>query len=628
MCGIGGIVRAGGPVQERDLETLVERLRHRGPDGEKVWTAPGGGCGLVQVRLAILDTDPRSDQPMTSADGALTIIHNGEIFNFLELRDELEQQQGARFDTESDTEVLLEAWRAWGPDMLTRLNGMWAFVIRDNRTGDLFCARDRFGIKPFLYAEGNGHFAFASEMRALLALPFVSADIDREVAARLMFDPMGVEASPRTLHKAIRRLPAGHYARFDGRELTVRRWWRTSDHLVEPVQDPDEAGERFRELFLDSIRLRMRSDVRIGTCLSGGFDSTAIVSGMAELAGTSGIDHRREADDWRHAFIATFPGHPHDETEQARIAAAHAKVVAHIADLGSDRAEPDIDQVLFDLDDVYLGLPNAAWKIYQLVRQGGIKVTLDGHGADELMGAYFQPGSRATFAVKNLLATRGMTTDWARLFRARVTGDHFLRDYSLRPPRRLPIPSRADPLPAHWGALNRRLYGMFHGSVLPTILRNFDRMSMAHGVEVRMPFMDWRLVVFVMSLPDEMKFADGQTKWIARHAMRGHMPEAIRTNLRKVGFNSQMPGWMNGSLGQWALELVRSADVSEFAELVEVPQLATRIEALNRSGGWNWETIGRLWPYINLKWHLRRLAARPQILATPHGYEGGISVGN
>ena len=626
MCGIAGIIRMdGGPVAGGDLQRLSDSLSHRGPDGYTIWKSPDESCGLVHLRLAIIDPDPRSNQPMSTPDGAFSIIYNGEIFNFLELRDEL-VALGIAFRTESDTEVLLQAWLRWGPDCLLRLNGMWALAIRDNRSGTIHFARDRFGIKPLLYSIGERHFAFASEMRGLLSLPFVARDIDGEVAARLLFDPMGVEASDRTLHRAIRRLPAGHYACLDGHNLTVRRWWRTTDHLVEPPRGAAEAADRFRELFLDSIRLRMRSDVRIGTCLSGGFDSTAIVSGMAELAGTSGIDHRREADDWRHAFIATFSGHSHDEAGPARIAADYAKVIPHVADLGADSAEPDIDSVLFDLDDVYLGLPNAVWKTYRHVKQTGIKVTLDGHGADELMGAYFQPGNRAVFALKNRLAGNSAATDWARLFRATAEGNHFLRGYRLRPPPRLEIPSRGDRLPGHWGPLNRRLYGMFHGSVLPTILRNFDRLSMAHGVEVRMPFMDWRLVVFVMSLPEQMKFADGQTKWIARQAMRGHMPETIRSNTHKIGFNSQMPTWMNGSLGRWALDLVKSPGEPEYAQLVDVPRLGRRIETLTRTAAWSWESVGRLWPYVNLKWHLRSLAARPSTPAAPDARKDGPSL--
>jgi len=615
MCGIAGIIRTdGGPVDGDHLRRMRDALVHRGPDGNVIWTSDDGSRGLVHLRLAIIDPDPRSDQPMTTADGALTIIFNGEIFNFLEIRDELEAM-GVRFRTESDTEVLLEAWRKWGSDTLLKLNGMWAFALFDNRSGEVHFARDRFGIKPFLYAQCGDHFAFASEMRGLLALPFIDQAVDEAVAARLLFEPMGIEGSTRTLHKSISRLPGGHYARLKGRELDVRRWWRTADHLVEAPARFEEASERFRELFLDSVRLRMRSDVRIGTCLSGGFDSTAIVSGMAAAAGEAGADHRRESDDWRHAFIASFAGHGHDETEQARIAAEHARVVPHFAELGADSGEDDIDRVLDALDDIYISLPTAPWKIYRGVHREGIRVTLDGHGADELIGAYFRPGHLSGFVLRNLLAGRAGASDRVRHFGLRLSGDYFLRGYAVSPPPALRIAALEDRLPAHWGPLDRRLYGMFHATVLPTILRNFDRLSMAHGVEVRMPFMDWRLVVFAMSLPQRMKFADGRTKLIAREAMRGLMPESIRTESRKIGFNSQIPAWMNGSLGAWALRLIEARDESCFSELVDTGRLARRIRRLNDAKGWDWHQAGRLWPYINLKWYMRRLtagAAHPQ----------------
>lgn len=614
MCGIGGIVRTdGGPVLDNDLIALLDRLRHRGPDGEKIWRAADGSCGFVHLRLAILDTDPRADQPMTTADGALTMVHNGEIFNFLELRDELERT-GARFRSEGDTEVLLEGWRRWGPELLPRLNGMWAFAIRDNRTGDIFFARDRFGIKPFLYAQGRGYFAFASEMRALVALSFLDPEIDSEVAARLLFEPMGVEASDRSVHKNIRRLPAGHCATLKGDRLEVRRWWRTVDHLVDPPPSIEEAGERFRELFLDSIRLRMRSDVRIGTCLSGGFDSTAVVSAMAHVADAAG-PHRRETDDWRHAFVASFPGLPHDETPQARLAADYAQVAPHIRDLSGDDGPADAEAVLADLDDIYISLPTAVWKIYRDVRALGIRVSLDGHGADELMGAYYAPGNAFGFAVRNRIANQAGSSasalalaDRAKLLGFRLQRTNFLRHHRWRPPASLDIASRQDRLPADWGRLNRRLYAMFHVDSLPTILRNFDRLSMAHGIEVRMPFMDWRLVTFVMSLPETMKAGDGATKKVAREAMRGLMPEPIRSSPRKIGFNSQMPAWLNGSLGSWALDVVTRGPDDLFDDLVDRAALAERMRALSRSKSWNWTTIGRLWPYINLKWYLDRRA--------------------
>lgn len=618
MCGIAGIIKTDGIlVQPEHLAVLRQSLRHRGPDGEKTWVSENGSCGLVHLRLAILDIGERSDQPMMSMDGSATIVFNGEIYNFLEVRAELEQK-GVHFRTESDTEVLLEAWRVWGPGMLERLNGMFALVLHDNRSGRVFMARDRFGVKPLLYAQGPGFFAFASEMRALTALPFVPKDIDRDVAARLLFDPFSVEASERTLHSAIQRLPAGHYAVLEDGVLTMNRWWRTVDHLPDPPRTLDEAAATFRELFLDSVRLRMRSDVKIGTCLSGGFDSTAVVSSMAHMANAAGTDHRRESEDWRHAFIASFPSLPHDETPEARLAAAHAGATPQILDLSGDDGPADVDAVMKALDDVYISLPTAIWKLYRFVNASGVRVTLDGHGADEMIGAYKGAGFSVGYLIRQWLGIGGAGrsdrsfafSDAVKLMALRITGDVFLRGRTVAPPR-LSIAAMDDQLPAHWGRLNRRLYGMFHASILPTLMRNFDRLSMAHGVEVRMPFMDWRLVTFAMSLPDDMKSGGGLTKLIAREAMRGIMPETIRASPRKIGFNSQMPDWLNGSLGEWAANLVARPGHPAFDAVVDRQALLRRLQRLNAGKGWNWTTTGRLWPYINLKWYLDRLCPSP-----------------
>jgi asparagine synthase (glutamine-hydrolysing) len=612
MCGIAGIISDAAIVDPADLRQLIATLRHRGPDGEKIWVTPDGLCGFVHLRLAILDTGHRADQPMSTADGSATIVFNGEIYNFLELRAELEEL-GVRFRTDSDTEVLLEAWRTWGEDMLPRLNGMWAFAIRDTASGDVFFSRDRFGIKPLLYAQTPGRFAFASEMRALTSLPFVSTDVDPEVAARLLFDPFGVEGSAVTLHPDVRRLPAGHCARLSKGSLSVRRWWKTVDNLVDAPVDFEKATERFRELFLDSVRLRMRSDVRVGTCLSGGFDSTAVVSAMAHVRGLQGQSHQREADDWRHAFVASFPAFSWDETAEARLAADYAGVTPHIHDLSADDGADDVEAVLGSLDDVYIGLPTAAWKIYRGVRAEGIRVSLDGHGADELMGAYLPERPSVGFTLRTIVggATRSRlfsaASEAVKLQVLRRMGHSFLRHHRLRPPSALSIAPEEDALPRGWSAMNRRIYDMFHAKTLPTILRNFDRISMAHGIEIRMPFMDWRLVVFVMSLPAKMKIQGTTSKLIAREAMRGLMPEPIRSSNRKVGFNSQMPHWLNGSLGAWAADILRRPNAT-FENIVDVPALVAKVESLTAGKEWDWTNCGRIWPYINLKWYLEDLA--------------------
>lgn len=616
MCGIAGIIVADpSDLAVSDLGLLGQALRHRGPDGEGRWTSADGCIGLVHRRLAIIDTSALGDQPMHSADGRYTVVFNGEIFNFVELRAEL-KAKGALFRSESDTEVILEAWRHWGVDMLTRFNGMWALALVDNRNGEVFLARDRFGIKPLHYIHRAGFFAFASEVRAMRVLPQADGVLDIGVAARLLFDPFSIEGSDRTLYQGIRRLPAGHCATLRGGKLEVRRWWRTADHLVDVPAGEQQAATRFREIFYDAIRLRMRSDVPVGTCLSGGFDSSAIVSGMMHVAGDR-PPALHDATDWRHAFIASFPGQGNDETPEAQVAAAYAGVPAHLMEVGEEDALPDIDAVLADMDDVYISLPTAPWQIYRELRRHRVVVSLDGHGADELMGAYRQQGAAWGFQVRNQMArlagsSKRMagTIDSAKAAWLSAKGLNFLRDHRMSAPPPLVLPSDADDLPREWGAMNRRLYRMFHATVLPTILRNFDRLSMAHGIEVRMPFMDWRLVTYVMSLPDAAKSAHGYSKWIARAAMEGQMPERIRMAKRKVGFNSPMPNWLNGPLRPWVSDtLARRNDA--FDALVDSAALRERVHALGSTRQWDWHSVGRLWPYIHLKWLLDRRTARP-----------------
>ncbi|TDU24133.1 asparagine synthase (glutamine-hydrolysing) [Panacagrimonas perspica] len=608
MCGIAGIaVHQGPPVRREDLTVLARGLAHRGPDGEGFWVSADERVGLVHRRLAILDTSEAGHQPMLSADRTTTIVYNGEIFNFLELRDEL-VKRGHTFRGDSDTEVVLAAWREWREDMLPRFNGMWALAIHDSTTGELFLARDRFGIKPLLYTTGDRRMAFASEQRALLQV-VTERHLDAPVVERLLFDPFAVEGSSRTIHKEVHRLPAGHSALWRNGRLSVRRWWRTTDHLVEPPRTARAQADRFHELFTDSIRLRMRSDVTIGTCLSGGFDSSAIVCEMKEVARQEG-QRRREAGDWRHAFIASFPGRAHDETPQALEAARHAGVTPHVIDLSQTEDPSMIDCILRDLDDIYISLPAAPWQIYRRLRERGTLVSLDGHGADELMGGYRQGGEGVGFAVRNALARAAGASkaashrlDDAKLAWLSARGLSFLRRSSIRAPRALEIPAELDALPAEWGMFNRRLYRMFHSTVLPTILRNFDRLSMAHGVEVRMPFMDWRLVCYVMSLPDAAKIDPIGSKAIARHAMQGRMPESIRVSQRKVGFNSPMPEWLNGSLGQWMSALLAKPH-PQFDDMVDRGALLRRVNSLNGNRAWNWERASRLWPYANLRWLL------------------------
>jgi asparagine synthase (glutamine-hydrolysing) len=611
MCGIAGIIDLQGrAVAPGAVERLTSLIAHRGPDGAGFWFSDDKHIALGHRRLAIIDPGAGGNQPMASGDGRYVIAYNGEVYNFLELRAELETL-GVAFHTESDTEVILSAWQAWGPDMLLRFNGMWALAIVDSASGDVFLARDRFGIKPLLYSVSQGRLVFASEMRALIGCGLVASDLDKEVARRILVDAFNIEGSERTLHRDVRRLQGGHYLWVKSGRASVTRWWRTVDHLPElPSTDAGQVN-RFGEIFRDAVNLRMRSDVPIGTCLSGGFDSSAIICSMSDAEKTGTGPRGNHA--WRHAFVASFPGSPNDERPQAEEAAAWAGVDPVIVEIGIDDALRDFDRVLEDMDDVYIGLPTAVWLIYRELRRRRVLVSLDGHGADELMGGYLQAGATGAFRLRNLLS--GMVSRW--LFLARVVdiaraamikrkGHFFLRGGLFSLPRPFSVVGDDDRLPREWGAFNRRLYRMLHGTVLPTILRNFDRLSMAHGIEVRMPFLDWRLVTYTVALPEQAKYARGVSKLIARRAMTGHMPESIRAGKRKVGFNSPMPEWLNGPLSDWTTSLL-TKPVAAFAELVDEPALEQAVLTLNRNKSWDWESAGRIWPYLHMKWMLGRL---------------------
>jgi asparagine synthase (glutamine-hydrolysing) len=613
MCGIAGIVsRNGGRIRFEDLKLLADKLAHRGPDGEGFWQSEGGRVGLAHRRLAILDTSDHGSQPILSDDGRWAMVFNGEIYNFLELRAEL-AAKGDRFHSETDSEVLLNGWRRWGWDLLPKMNGMWSFAICDTHSGDVFFARDRFGVKPLYYAETAEGLHFASEARALLALSQIPKTCDNGALQRAVFDPFSFESGSHDLFSAIRKLPAGHRAEYRDGWMQVSRWWHTLDHLVARPRTLDEAGEAFRALFDDAVRIRMRSDVRIGTCLSGGFDSTAVACTMAALSGDAG-GHERSADDWRHAIVATFPGHSNDETESARIAAAAAGIAPTILDLSGDDGVDLLDESMGALDSVYISLPTAIWKTYQSVDAQGVKVTLDGHGADEAFGGYRVEGRELAFALRLLLSTdvgRGPLArrigDAARRMWFSGKGGYFLREGALSNLYRFDNPFVDDDVPGDWSMLDRRLYGMFHADVLPTLLRNYDRLSMAHGIEVRMPFMDWRLVCFIMSLPKQFKADERFSKLAARIGMAGRMPEGIRMSPRKVGFSSQMPAWMNGTLGIWALKQLEAPHPA-MNELFDMRALRNKIAQLNRSKRWDWSLSDRIWPYVNLDWYLKKHA--------------------
>ncbi|HHY55692.1 MAG TPA: asparagine synthase (glutamine-hydrolyzing) [Chloroflexi bacterium] len=582
MCGICGVMHFNDkPVDERTMHGMCERLAHRGPDGAGLYI--DGGLGLGHRRLAILDLSPAGRQPMSYGDDRWWITYNGEVYNFLEVRSELEAR-GHRFRTDGDTEVILAAYAEWGSACLHKFNGMWAFAIWDHAERVLFLARDRFGVKPLFYLRLPYGFAFASEVKAFGVLPDFSPRVNLPVLKAELLDIHSQEGGPNSLLQDVYRLPGGYWLRVDAAgNVVLQRWWRTLEHLATPPARLEEQAEAFRALFDDACRIRMRSDVPIGASLSGGLDSSAVVCTVAELAQRGGA---RQAADWQRAFVATFPGTPVDERAYAEAVITRSGVQPTFVEIGATQMLDLLAVTAYHAEQVVDGPLAALWMVYQAQRQSGVVVTLDGHGGDELLAGYphyavaalYDAGAwptrprryrevldiyrgllsspadagPQTAARAILWATNAWLRNLQRLFMRRapsVQKDTMkawlgpaLQEVEAAPP------VATDDLPGA-SLFRRTLYTDFHHRVLPVILRNYDRMSMAHGVEVRMPFLDWRLVVFVFALPEESLLGQRYTKLVLRRALADRLPPSVLTRRDKIGFSAPNSQWW--SMAEW-----------------------------------------------------------------------------
>jgi asparagine synthase (glutamine-hydrolysing) len=577
MCGIAGFLGAPGPALAA-VRDWGGCLAHRGPDdlGVAVLGEDGLHLGrdagritagsravLWHRRLSILDLSPAGWQPMSSADGRHHLILNGEIYNYLELRAELERE-GVRFRSRSDTEVLLEAWRRWGAGVLPRLTGMFAFALLDTVGGRLVLARDPFGIKPLLHAGWTGGFAFASEPKALLALPQVS----RRVDAQRVYDYLRfglTDHGDGSMFAAIRSLPPGHWmevALDDPRPGAPQRYW-APDPVRRFAGTFEQAADELRARFLDSVRLLLRSDVPVGAALSGGVDSSAIVGAMRALE--PGLE--------LHAFSYVADDPALSEERWVELAAGASRAVVHrtrasagdlLADLGPLLAAQDEP---FGSTSIY-----AQHRVFRLAREQGIKVMLDGQGADELLGGYhtFAAARLASLVRQGRLAEavgfarrasaapgRGALLLWA--------GEFLLPPGVQAPFRRLVgqelVPAwldarwfaergvRLQPAKYTFGAsrevLREQLVRATTHSSLPMLLRYEDRNSMAHSIESRVPFLTTGLADFVLGLPEHyIVNRDGGSKAVFRRAMRGLVPDAILDRRDKIGFATPEHVWL------------------------------------------------------------------------------------
>jgi asparagine synthase (glutamine-hydrolysing) len=574
MCGIAGWLDT---TPRLDLGTrlagMARAIAHRGPDDEGIAlfslnsTPPEASpeltsnlrhVGLAHRRLSILDLSPAGHQPMACPDGRYWLTFNGEVYNYLELIPDLEAL-GFRFRSHSDTEVLLYAYIAWGADCLPRLNGMFAFAIWDDREKTLFAARDRLGVKPFQYWTDGKSLAFASESKALLTLPEVPRQPHLPVLARYLVEGYGItDQSAETFFAGIVSLPGGHWLRWrPNAPLELRRWWQLG---TGGTAQADPAV--FRQVFDDAVRLRLRSDVPLGSLLSGGLDSSAIITTMAALTGMPPA-----------TFSACGDTPETDERPYMEAVATQVGAKATYIPLRPDGFLAALPRIVYHLDEPYAG-PSVypQWTVLQAARQGGLTVLLNGQGGDESLAGY---GKFLRFYLAGLLQ-RG------HLLRARHEAHAFGQPAALKAALRvalaewrgyrgstLPVPTYLHPdlaaampcqiiPPTGPTPLHRELRGSLTLSPLPSLLRLEDRISMAHSLETRHPFLDYRLVEYLDRLPDEALISGGLTKRILRQAVADRLPPLVRDRTSKMGFETPARDWFNGPLADWIGDLLHS----------------------------------------------------------------------
>jgi asparagine synthase (glutamine-hydrolysing) len=571
MCGIYGSLRF-----EPDPDRL-SRVAHRGPDGHgwKVIDTPAGALAMGHRRLAIIDTSESALQPMHDSQKRFTLIFNGEIYNYKELAQEL-KAIGKSFRTHSDTEVLLTAYEVWGEACLERLRGMFAFLIHDLERQTLFAARDRFGIKP-LYMVANAYgVAFASEIKQLIGLPGLTGRMNHARVHDFLLAGIS-DHTDETLFEGIMQLGAGMCLSLSTHTTgalspALRRWYTPTDQLIS--LNAQEAAERFGALLHDSVKLHLRADVPVGSCLSGGLDSSALVCLMTqELAVLEGGEKRV------HTLSACYPNKEVDEKPfmDAVIHATNAQ--PHWVFPNSDDVMQTAQRITWHQDEPFGSTSIfAQWCVFEEASKAGLKVMLDGQGADEQLAGYhwgFPYAIAGLMRRGDMLGAMRMLWQRSRLHGASLP-DQAMRSLLLLLPNSLSALARRtyQREKRHDWLANSTLSGsadvmenaritrglkpvqdintlcrvMTLASNLQMLLHWEDRNAMAHGIEARVPFLDHPLVEFSLALGNAHKMVGAQTKSVLRSAMTGILPEVIRTRQDKLGFATPESAWFRGPL--------------------------------------------------------------------------------
>ncbi len=539
MCGIFFSIGFKNPPA-----SVIDSVAHRGPDGRgwNEFTSPQGPVVMAHRRLAIVDLSADGHQPMPSVDGRFWITYNGEIYNHLEIRKELEIL-GCHFNTKTDTEVLLKSYLQWGEKCLDRLNGMFSFIIWDNKENIFFAARDRFGVKPLYYYSDGEKIAFASEIKQFKALQGWSNTLNQEMVSEYLETGL-CDHEKETLYKNVFQILPGFYLKINKlTEIFSPICWYDLKSRIKPSNLSDsEAILSFKDLFFDAALLRLRSDVPVGSCLSGGLDSSSIVSIMRDI---------HDKNQKIHTFSSVFPGHQSDESIYIDELVSKKQLTSHKNHPTLEVFLESLDKILNHQDLPFSGTSVfAQWNTFQSAKKEGITVLLDGQGADESLLGY--PGMLNT-----LIFNYAKKIQWVKLFKF-LKWQHtynnqglkktFLLGLQKRMPRfylkLLQLGGRKRPEKEQkvFSNLNDHCFWHFSTS-LQTLLRYEDRNSMAFSRESRLPFLDYRLVEFVLSLPVNQRFRNTETKWVLRKSMVNINIKSILSRKDKIGFSTPENIW-------------------------------------------------------------------------------------
>jgi asparagine synthase (glutamine-hydrolysing) len=573
MCGISGIINRNSKAVDRaDIEAMNDLIVHRGPDDEGFFF--GDNFAFGHRRLSIIDLSPEAHQPMTH-DGKYTIAYNGEVYNYIEIKEEL-RNEGYVFRTKSDTEVILAAYDRWGYDCVKRFNGMWAFAIFDRVKNVVFCSRDRFGVKPFYYTEIDGRFVFGSEIKQLLLFMH-----DRHVNKKILMDYfiLGFEEhTHETFFESIYKLPQSHHLIYD---LKAHCFHLQQYYFLAIEEDINKLNEfsavnAYREKLIAGIRLRLRSDVKVGTCLSGGLDSSSVAALASRFYGAEGkfLSIHAKSSEWRS-----------DESKFAVQVADHCGLDLHVIEPSKNDFLGNIDEIIYKMEEPFIG-PSVFMQYFVMkkAKELDCKVMLDGQGGDETLLGYeryfsafllkqsllkkikmlFSASKNSKCSIKELILNYiYFSNAKIILLRHKIKSSFVKKKYF----NLISKPLLGSITKSYKDIAAMQMHELFHAP-LPSLLKYADKNSMQHSIEIRLPFIDFKTAETALSINEQYKIKDGWTKYALRKAIvQEHtLPDEIAWRRDKLGFEAPDSAWISVVNDQLPLLIRNSKILSEIVK--------------------------------------------------------------